>query len=314
MRALQYAFGEATASLWRGRQGGLLSTATIALALFVLGALLIVASNLQRLGAEWGSAAELSVYLNDDITPAQLAVVEGTLAPGGIVGSRAYVSKTEALARFRQTFTDLASSIDSLGDNPLPASFDVRLRGEADASGAVDALGARLRQLPGVADVQYDRQWLARLLSAVNVLRAAGLVLTTMLTIAAAFTVANVVRLALFARRDELDIMELVGAPDAYIRGPFIMEGVLQGGAGALVALTALAAAFFAVRARYLTPLASALDVADVRFLPVQLCLGMVAGGMAIGCVGGLVAAGRTSTTPKLARPSGGERRKATDS
>ena len=113
----------------------------------------------------------------------------------------------------------------------------------------------------------------------------------SVLVVAAALTVANVVRLALYARREELEIMDLVGAPQAYVRGPFIMEGVLQGGVGALIALVALAAVFFALRGRYLVPLASAMNVSSIHFLPGQLCVALVVGGMAVGCLGGLVAA-----------------------
>ena len=116
-----------------------------------------------------------------------------------------------------------------------------------------------------MADVRYDRQWLTRLRSVVAVVSGIGLVLGAVLTIAAALTVANVVRLALYARRDELDIMQLVGAPSVYIRGPFVMEGLLQGGLGALMALVALGVAFLALRARYLTPMASALNLSSVH-------------------------------------------------
>jgi cell division transport system permease protein len=98
------------------------------------------------------------------------------------------------------------------------------------------------------------------------------------------------VRLGLYARRDELDIMQLVGAPQAFIRGPFVMEGVLQGGIGALTALVTLGATFLAVRGAYLTPLASAINLSSVRFLPVELCVWLVVGGMAVGCLGGFVA------------------------
>jgi cell division transport system permease protein len=294
VRALRYAFEEAISSLWRGRQSGLLSTLTIALALFVLGAFLIVTANLQRLGAEWSSAAEMSVYLKDDATEANRRAIESLLAPSDIVASHEYISKAEALVRFKQTFTDLAGAMDTLGDNPLPASYEVRLKpGSASASGpsALESLGARLHDAPGVADVRYDRQWLNRVLSAITIVHAAGLVLGAILTIAAALTVANVVRLALYARRDELDIMQLVGAPQAFIRGPFVMEGLLQGGIGALLALVALAVAFFSLRGRYLAPLASAINLSSVRFLPWELCVVVVLGGMAVGCLGGLVAA-----------------------
>jgi cell division transport system permease protein len=294
MRALQYAFEEAVGSLWRGRQSGLLSTLTIALALFVLGAFLILTANLQRLGAEWSSAAEMSVYLKDDVTDASRRAIELLLAPSDIVASYEYISKADALVRFKQTFTDLAGAVDTLGDNPLPASYEVRLKpGSASPLGpsALEALGTRLRATPGVADVRYDRQWLNRVLSAITIVRAAGFVLGAILTVAAALTVANVVRLALYARRDELDIMQLVGAPQAFIRGPFVMEGLLQGGIGALLALAALAIAFFSLRGSYLAPLASAINLSSVRFLPWELCLLVVLGGMAVGCLGGLVAA-----------------------
>jgi cell division transport system permease protein len=291
LRAIGYAFDEAVHSLWRGRESGLLSTLTIALALFVLGGFLLVTANLERLSAEWSSAAEMSVYLKDEITPEERRAIESLLAPSDLVASHEYVSKVDALNRFKQTFTDLSSAVDTLGDNPLPASFEVRLRSTPSAQASVDELGARLRQAPGVADVRYDRQWLTRVLSAITIIRGVGVGLVTILTIAAALTVANVVRLALYARRDELEIMQLVGAPQAYIRGPFVMEGVLQGGIGAMLALAVLSAAFFALRGRYLVPLASAVNLSSIRFLPWELCLFVVVGGMAVGCLGGLVAA-----------------------
>ena len=291
MRALQYAFGEAAASLWRGRQSALLSTGTIALALFVLGGFLIVTANLERLAAEWSRAAEMSVYLDDQITDQERSAIESALTPSEIVAAHEYVSKETALGRFKQTFSDLAGSIGTLGENPLPASYEVRLRTGPATEAGVEALGAKLRETPGVADVRYDRQWLTRLVSAIAIIRGVGLVMGAVLTIAAALTVASVVRLALHARRDEIKIMQLVGAPSAYIRGPFVMEGVIQGGVGALAAVVALAATFFSLRGSYLIPLATAVNVSSIRFLPFELALLLVLGGMGVGCIGGLVAA-----------------------
>lgn len=231
MSSVRYAFDEAMKSLWRGRSSGLLSTATIALALIVFGSFLLVTANLSRLGAEWSNSAEMSVYLQDDITPSDRSGIEAALAGGGgagdVVLGREYVSKAEALSRFKQTFGDMSAAVDGLGDNPMPASYDVRLKTSESTDARIDELATRLRRTPGVVDVRYDRQWLTRLLLAVNLIRAVGLVLGSVLTIAAALTVANVVRLALYSRRGEIDIMRLVGAPQSYIRGPFVMEGVL---------------------------------------------------------------------------------------
>jgi cell division transport system permease protein len=293
VRALRYAFDEAVSSLWRGRQSGLLSMATIAIALFVLGAFLLVTANLERLSDEWSRAAEMSVYLTDEVTPAERGAVEKLLQPGNgaIVASVEYVSKEAALARFKQTFADLAAAADTLDSNPLPASYEIRLNAGSATREAVDRLAGLLRETPGVADVRYDREWLDRLRAMVAVLGRLGLALGAILTIAAALTVANVVRLALHARRDEIEIMQLVGAPQSFIRGPFVMEGVLQGGIGGALALAALAAAFLALRGRYLLPLARAANLQSVGFLPLELCLLLVVGGMLVGCLGGLVAA-----------------------
>jgi cell division transport system permease protein len=291
MRALEYALKEALASLWRGGQSGVLSTLTIALALIVFGAFLLVTSNLQRLGASWASAAEMSVYLDDGVTADQRAAIERQLAPSPMVASREFVSKPTALKRFKETFSDLSTVVDSLNDNPLPASYEVRLGNTPAAGSSVESLATRLRETPGVVDVRYDRQWLNRLSTATKVLAAIGLVLGSVLTLAAALTVANVVRLALNARRDELSIMQLVGAPQVYVRGPFVMEGILQGGAGGGLALAALAGGFFLLRARYFVPLASSIDLPAIRFLPLELCVLLVLGGMVVGCLGGLVAA-----------------------
>lgn len=292
MRLLRYAFDEAAASLWRGRRSSLLSTATIAIALFVTGAFLIVTSNLERMAEEWSGAAEMSVYLADGLTGPERAALERELRGDASVTGVDFISKEAALARFRQTFPDLAQTLGAM-DNPLPASLDVRLRSTSGASDPIDALVTRMRTRPGVADVRYDKDWLDRLLRGVRVLRMVGFALGGALLLAAALTITNVVRLALTARRDELDIMQLVGAPPAYVRGPFVMEGALHGGMGALVALLVLAAVFFSARARVLAPLASALNLSSVGFLSPLLVVLIVGGGLGVGSLAGWVASRR---------------------
>ena len=292
--ALQYSFDEAVASLWRGRQSGLLSTSTIGLALFVLGGFLVATANLQRLGDDWSRSAEMSVYLTDEATVAQRSAIESLLAPGPIVAGVEYVSKGIALERFKKTFVDLATTVGTLQDNPLPASYEIRLQPKVGTSASVDELAQRLRTTPGVADVRYDRQWLERLTSTIDIVRMVGLALAGVLIIAAALTVATVVRLALHARRDEIEIMQLVGAPQAYIRGPFVIEGVLQGGIGAVVALLLLGITYLVLRERYLLPLAAAINLSSVEFLSFGLCVLLLLGGMVVGCLGGFVASRRT--------------------
>jgi cell division transport system permease protein len=285
MRALRYFFDEAFASLWRGRSAATFSIITIAASLFVLGFFLLVNANLQRLVARWTESAELAVYLRDDATPEQTAAVQDMIARSGLAGGVQFLSKDAARAQFAKDFPDLAGAAASLDRNPFPASFEVHLNDRARTAGeAVDTMSVALGGMPGVADVRYDRRWLGRLNAAVGIVRGVGLLIVLLLTFASALTVANVVRLTALARRDEIEIMQLVGAPFAYIRGPFIMEGLVQGGVGALCAVALLGMAFAVVRAKY--GLYAALGLGGVAFVPVQLLLLLVVGGMALGCLG----------------------------
>ncbi len=292
LRALKYFFAEATASLWRGRRAAILAVLTIAGGLFVLGFFLVLNTNLQRLVGRWSESAELSVYFKDDASPEQLKMVDDLIAQSGLSSQREYVSKQRAAERFRQDFPDLAGSAERLDNNPFPASTEVRLRPEVRSAGvAVDALAAALGGVAGVADVRYDRRWLNRLNGLVRFLRAIGIVIIGLLAIASAMTVANVVRLAALAREDEIEIMELVGAPLEYVRGPFVVEGILQGGAGGVLAILLLWGLSAVARAQYGQVAAETIGLGTITLLPVELGLVIVAGGMLLGCVGGLIVA-----------------------
>jgi cell division transport system permease protein len=292
VRALRYFFSEATASLWRGWQMAALSTLTIAAGLFVLGFFLMVNANLQRLVGRWTDAAELAVYLRDEATPDQTAAISDVLARSGLAQSVKQFSKDDARSEFARDFPELAAGATALDRNPFPASFEIRLNDQArDATGAIDNLVATLNGRPGVADVRYDRRWLSRLNATIRVVRGLGLIIILLLAFACALTVANVVRLAAMARRDEIEIMQLVGAPFGYIRGPFVVEGFLQGGIGAVLAVVMLLGAFAAIRARYGAFVSEAVGLAGVSFVPSELLVLLIFGGMALGCLGGFIVA-----------------------
>jgi len=292
MRALTYFVNEATESLLRSWRAAMLAILTIAAGLFVLGFFLMVNSNLQRVVGRWSEAAEMSVFLKDDVTKEQLQALDAAVAQSGLAVDRKHMTKQDAVARFREDFPDLAGAADRLERNPFPASLEVRLApGARDQAANVDALASRLTAMPGVADVRYDRRWLSRLGSAVRFLRTVGLVIVALLAIAAALTVANVVRLAAYARRDEIEIMQLVGAPFAFIRGPFIAEGILQGGVGALVAIVSLWVVFMLGKGWYGRMALEGLGLTSLAFLPLGAVVALLAGGMLLGCVGGLIVA-----------------------
>jgi cell division transport system permease protein len=292
MRALKYFVTEAAASLWRGRRSAMLAILTIGAGLFVLGFFLIVNTNVRRLTERWGESAEFAVYLRDDITPVQLDGVQALIDRSGVSAGRELVSKERAAERFGRDFPDLGATAGRLERNPFPASVDVRLRPDLRTSEeAVDSLARSLSTQAGVSDVRYDRRWLARLNSVITFVRSIGVIIVALLALASALTVANVVRLAAHARRDEIEIMQLVGAPLTYVRGPLVLEGVMQGGAGAIVAIVSLGVLFAVARARYGVAVADAVGLGAITFLPVELWLVLLLGGMLLGSVGGLIVA-----------------------
>jgi cell division transport system permease protein len=291
VRALNYFVTEAARSLWRRRGAAAVAVLTIAAGLFVLGFFLVVSQNLDRVVGRWSESAELSVYFADEATDADIAGAESLVDASGLATGWERLSKEQAAARFREDFPDLAETASQMDGNPFPASLEVRLApGLGEEGAAVDALARNLDALPGVADVRYDRRWIARLHGVVQLVRGLALLVVGMLAVAAALTVSNVVRLAAVAREDEIQIMQLVGAPIAYVRGPFIAEGVLQGGVGALLALVTLWAGLAALDARY-GALAAGVLGGPITFLPLGLWFGVLGGGMLLGCLGGFVVA-----------------------
>jgi cell division transport system permease protein len=290
MRAIEYALKKGWASLWRGRTSTVFAIVAIALAMTVLGTLLLLTSNAEQLVSQWAAATEFSVYLRDDATSEQRGSIESVIDDSGVAAGRDYVSKPQALSRFRRDFTELASLAGGFDDNPFPASVEVRVLPEAERDGRAEALVRKVAALPGVADVRYDREWLARLASGLDAVRGAGLALALLMAVAAALTVAAVVRLGLHARRDEIEIMNLVGSPMTFIRGPFVAEGLLQGGIGALLALVLLWLGFALATAWWGGQLTTLLDGSSLRFLPLRMAALLVAGGMMVGAAGGLAA------------------------
>lgn len=290
MRAIDYALREAWRSLVRGGRSTAFAVVAIALAALVLGVVLLITWNVDQLLGRWMAASEFSIFLRDDATSEQRGMLEAAVDESGVAAGREYVSKAQALARFRTQFAGLAPLTDDLDANPFPASLEVRLRQDAERDGRATALVRRVATLPGVADVRYDREWIARLARGLDTMRGAGFALALLMALAGAVTVAAVVRLGLYARRDEIEIMKLVGSPSGFIRGPFVAEGLLQGGIGAVAALLLLWLGFRAVTGWLGGDLATLMDDAVLEFLPLRQALLLVAGGMGVGAVGGFAA------------------------
>jgi cell division transport system permease protein len=286
LRALGYFIQEAVTSLWRSRLVNAISIGTIAVSLFVLGAFLTVAGNLGDVVSRWTEKIQIIVYLEDGIEDRVRASLENRLREDAAVESIELVDQEQALERFRTLFRDLSSLPEDLGENPFPASLEVNLKASRQSPEEVQRLAGDLAEVPGVQEIQYDLLWIERLATGVRLLRGVGAFLGGILVLAGIFTISNVIRLTVYAREDELDIMRLVGATRAYVKGPFVVEGMIQGGLGGLVAAGLLWLAL-----RWLArDLASSELLGQGAFaLPREIAAALVVGGMVVGVVGSLM-------------------------
>jgi cell division transport system permease protein len=281
-----YFFREALRRIWISKRTSFVAVAMIGISLFILGSFLLVSENLGRAVEQWQGRSRVTVYLDPEITPEQMRVVDAFLSTHRDFASRRLVSKEEALRRFRSYFSNLSEVVGDLEENPFPPSYEIEVTPVVAQSRPFAAEVVELRRLTGVDQVQSDWEWTQRLRRIVDLVNLAGFVTGGILAIAAAFTIANVIRLTMMLYREEIEIMRLVGATERIIRGPFLIEGLLQGTIGGIAAVAILAAAFFGAQ-RALAPSSSLLwGFLFAGFLPWQKVLGLIAGGTFAGWFG----------------------------
>jgi cell division transport system permease protein len=269
---------------WRHSPGpNLLATATLAAVMFVAGLNLLLLANLQAHVGRWKRDLRVSVYLIDGAPPADVDAIYAKVAAVAGVERVERVDKDEALRRFRASFKDLADVPSELGANPLPASLEVALDPGPQARDTAQAVGAVVAGATVVEEVRYDQAFLDRIDALLDIARWGGASLGLVVLTAVAFVVSGVLRLTVYARRDEIDIMHLVGAPPMLVRGPFLVAGVAQGLAGGLLALFLVEATRRAASAYAGAIPGGLLDLAAERSLPIGPSCLIVFVGVALG-------------------------------
>jgi cell division transport system permease protein len=238
---LAFSLSRAWQGLWRNALMSLAATATMTLMLLLLAGFWVLRTGLVA-GLEYvEQKVEVVADLNDSATPAQVESLRTKLVALPEVASVTYISKDEALARFRaylaaQGEEDLTRYLDT---NPLQASLEVKLKDPRNYGTVMSALAGD----PAVADVKDIGALVDRVVAITGAIRTIGLAVLAVVALVVLFIVVNTIRLAVVARRDEIEIMRLVGATDAFIRWPFVFEGALVGLLGAAITLGILALA-----------------------------------------------------------------------
>ena len=253
LRTSEYFIQETLRSLRRNNWMSFASVGTVAVSLFVLGVFLLLVLNMNRLASSLESQVQISVYLADGLSEsARKDIASDIEALQGIEEIR-YVPKEEAKERLAKRLGDQKYLLDALGEkNPLPDSFEVVLKSPA----LVETAAAAITRMDGVEQAKYGQDVIEHLFAITRLIRIFGLALMVLLAGATLFIISNTIRLTVFARRKEVAIMKYVGATDWFIRWPFLLEGMVLGFVGGVLAAIALQSFYAAMAAKIYETLA----------------------------------------------------------
>ena len=220
-----YFLRETVTSLVRNRFMAVASILTVTLSMFILGAFLSAVLNINHMATYLESQVEMTVYLKDGIkTDDVMAVGKQLKQLNGLKGI-SFTNKDQALANFRESMGDQAALLDSMNGNPLPASYKISFQSPDQLQDAVNLV----KKYPQVDDVQYGQEIVEQLYRVAQFIRISGIILIFFLAAAELFIISNTIRLTVFARRREIQIMKYVGATNGFVRWPFLFEGMVIG-------------------------------------------------------------------------------------
>lgn len=271
------------------KQSPVLCTAaigTVAVALTVLAFFALIVINVQSVASHWSREIQVVAYLDNEPQSTRLNDWRKLILDMPEVGQINYVDREEAFRRFSTRLGSDSDLLEGFDSDILPASLEISLKPEHRDRQAAEAVVSRLKQNPDFSDFSYGQDWLERFESFLDMLRFGGYVLGAFLLFAALFIVSNTIKLTLYARRDELEIMSLVGATAFFIKTPFLLEGAFHGLIGALIALGGSFALFQLFLQHGLASLLSGTGGGQVVFLAFPQQLLLVATGTLLGVIG----------------------------
>lgn len=289
MRRLFYLVREAWANMRTNRMTTIVAVLTTAFTLTCVGIFLLLYVNLRHAAGWLQEDVKIMVYLDDRLSRDGRLQLELMLKSDRMVAEVLHISKEQALAEFRAQFPDDSHLLEGLGENPLPASFVVTLAPNFRSPAAMKEWVELVQTMEGVAKVDYNQQWINVLAELIGYIELAAIGVGMLLSAAAVTIIGNTIRLALFARREEIDILRSIGATGTFIRIPYFLEGAVLGACGSALSLGILRLGFELFRQQIqLTGRFSGME-AMVSFFPLSACLALIMAGMALGFTGSVV-------------------------
>lgn len=282
---LEYFIREVFNSLKRNNWMSVASIGTVAVSLFIFGMFLMLVMNMNKMVESLESQVQIKVYLEEDFSRDDARDLEVDLKKMQGVESVTFVPKEEAMEKFKERLGDQKTLLEALDEtNPLPDSFEVTLVQPEMVKTAAE----NIERLEGVEMAKYGQDVMEHLFDITRLIRIFGFALMFVLALATLFIIANTIRLTVFARRKEIAIMKYVGATDWFIRWPFVLEGMVMGLLGSLVASVILRFSYAGITAKIYNTLAFLPLIPEYPFLN-YVTLVVIIGGMIMGAVGSAV-------------------------
>ena len=257
---------------------------TIALASLIVSAFALFFISTNDLMNAWKKGIRIMAYLKQETPEAEIPELKKKIQNMYGVNDVRFISKEEGLKGLKNQMKRQSSLLDNLRENPLPDTFEIRMIASSQSWGRVEMLAREIEKLSRVEAVEYGQRWLERFTNIFNLFRLAGYALGALFFMATIFFVANTIRLVLYSRREEVEIMRLVGAADSFIKMPFYIEGLIQGALGGIIGLAALFLIFLLISANVQQDFSA--DLFRIRFLPPTIFAVVIFSSMFVGWLG----------------------------
>ncbi len=285
----RYLLGEAANNIKANRTTTVLAVATTTFTMLGMGVFLLLYLNAQEALGSLKEEIKVVVYLRDSASSREIAQLRSELSRDPAVAAVEFVSREQALATFRTQFPSEERLLNGLGDNPFPASLVVKVGPAHRSSEQVGTLVQKLKALAEVDEVLYSQDWIDNLAVAVRYLRVLGMGIGVVLAASMVTILANTIKLTLYARREEIEILKLIGATTGFIKMPFVLEGALLGGAGAACSLVLLRGLFGLAESKLALKGTFWGVGRGLAFLPDRVTVAFLLLGVMLGCLGSLV-------------------------